>query len=109
MRTGALRLNRGDVAPLCLVVGDAERARLVADLEPGILVSSNREYYTYTGKHKGKRVTVSSHGVGGGGASVCFEELITVACFFSLFLPFNPKFSRQEPRLSYVQEPADLS
>jgi len=39
-------------------------------------VASNREYHTYTGKYKGKRVTVASHGVGGGGASMCFEELI---------------------------------
>lgn len=39
-------------------------------------VANNREYYTISGTYKGVPVTVSSHGVGGGGASMQFHELI---------------------------------
>jgi uridine phosphorylase len=31
---------------------------------------------SFTGEYKGKLVTIASHGVGGAGASICFEELI---------------------------------
>lgn len=39
-------------------------------------VGANREYHTYIGTWKGQKLAVASHGVGGGGASCCFEELI---------------------------------
>jgi len=74
---GITKIKVGDIAPLVVVVGDPARAKLVSDLMEGATqVAANREYHTYTGKYKGKRVTVASHGVGGGGASMCFEELI---------------------------------
>jgi len=74
---GITKIRPEDIAPLVVVVGDPARAKTVSELmqEPK-LVAANREYHTYTGKYKGKRVTVASHGVGGGGASMCFEELI---------------------------------
>lgn len=40
------------------------------------LVSANREYHTFVGMWKGTPLTVASHGIGGAGASCCFEELI---------------------------------
>lgn len=45
-------------------------------LEEARQVGANREYHTFIGKWKGAPIAVASHGVGGGGASCCFEELI---------------------------------
>jgi len=74
---GITKIRPGEIAPLVVVVGDPARAKAVAEMmDDAILVAANREYHTYTGKYKGHRVTVASHGVGGGGASMCFEELI---------------------------------
>jgi uridine phosphorylase len=39
-------------------------------------IGSNREYLTITGTCAGQRLTVASHGVGAGGANVCFMELL---------------------------------
>lgn len=39
-------------------------------------MGKNREYHTYIGKWNGVPLTVCSHGIGGGGASCAFEELI---------------------------------
>ena len=76
-RPGILQLNPDDVADLAIVVGDPNRARGLAEvMEDARLLSNPREYHTYAGRWKGKPITVSSHGVGGGGASICFEELI---------------------------------
>lgn len=38
-------------------------------------VGAWREYHSFTGEYKGVRVTAVSHGVGGAGAAICFEEL----------------------------------
>jgi len=74
---GITKIHAADIAPLVVVVGDPARAKAVSELmQDAKLVAANREYHTYTGMYKGKRVTVASHGVGGGGASMCFEELI---------------------------------
>jgi uridine phosphorylase len=74
---GIMKLNPAEVAPLTLVMGDPNRAKQTADLldEPR-LITNPREFHTYVGSWKGVKVTVSSHGVGAGGASMCFEELI---------------------------------
>ena len=45
-------------------------------LEAPRKVGANREYHTYVGTWKGVNLAVASHGVGAGGASCCFEELI---------------------------------
>jgi len=74
---GITKVSPGSIAPLVIVVGDPARAKAVSEMmEEAELIAANREYHTYTGKYKGKRVSVASHGVGGGGASMCFEELI---------------------------------
>eukprot|EP01125_Pyxidicula_operculata_P003010 TRINITY_DN1308_c0_g1_i4.p1 TRINITY_DN1308_c0_g1~~TRINITY_DN1308_c0_g1_i4.p1 ORF type:complete len:107 (+),score=17.12 TRINITY_DN1308_c0_g1_i4:50-322(+) len=67
------------VNPLVIVVGDPARATMVSKfLEAAECIGNNREYLTYSGTYKGVKVTVASHGVGGGGASMAFEELIHV-------------------------------
>ena len=40
------------------------------------MVGDNREYYTVSGHYHSIPVTVASHGVGGGGASMAFHELM---------------------------------
>jgi len=65
------------IAPRVLVCGDPKRAERIAGmLDDMEVVAKSREYWTYNGKYKGVPVTVCSHGVGGGGASVAFEGLI---------------------------------
>lgn len=66
------------ISPRVLVCGDPFRAEHIANerLENVECVARVREYWTYNGTYKGVPVTVSSHGVGGGGASVSFEGLI---------------------------------
>jgi len=72
-----MKLRPNSVAPLVIVVGDPARAVTLSQmLEDAVCVGKNREYLTYTGTYKGVKVTVASHGVGGGGASMAFEELI---------------------------------
>ena len=60
-----------------LVVGDPGRAEQASKLlQRAERVGGNREYSTFTGSIKEKRITVASHGVGSAGAGVCFEELV---------------------------------
>jgi len=63
--------------PACVVVGDPLRAQRLSEmLENPRKVGANREYHTFVGTWKGVQLAVASHGIGGGGASCCFEELI---------------------------------
>ena len=72
-----LKTRSSDLASHALVVGDPSRAALAAELLTNAEeVGYFREYRTFTGGFAAKRVTISSHGVGGTGASVCFEELM---------------------------------
>ncbi len=72
-----LRLEPSDISPLILTCGDPARAKHIAEyLTDAKQVGAWREYHTYTGDYKGLRVTAISHGVGGAGAAICFEELI---------------------------------
>lgn len=65
------------IHPRVLTCGDPKRAEKIASRLDGMeVVSKTREYWTYNGTYKGVPITVSSHGVGGGGASVSFEGLI---------------------------------
>lgn len=74
--TPLLGVTPGQVPPRALVVGDPARAeRVAARLEDGRRLGSFREFVTFAGAHRGREVTVSSHGVGAPGAALCFEEL----------------------------------
>lgn len=71
-----LRTRVSDLADRALVVGDPARAARIAErLDDTRQLAVNREYHVYAGTWKGVPVTVASHGVGGAGAAVCFEEL----------------------------------
>ncbi len=76
LRLPTLRAYPDQIAPYVLVVGDPMRAEQAASMmEKAEEVGNYREYRTFTGAYKGKSITVSSHGVGSSGASVCFHEL----------------------------------
>ena len=65
------------IAKRVVVCGDPKRAEKIAQkLDHTEVVAKSREYWTFNGEYKGVPVTVASHGVGGNGASVCFEGLI---------------------------------
>jgi len=69
--------KKGEVAERAVVVGDPERAKFIAGmLEGAKLVNEHRGLLTYTGEWKGTPVTVATHGMGGPGAAIVFEELI---------------------------------
>jgi uridine phosphorylase len=75
-RTPTLRVRPMDIAHHALVVGDPNRAADAAQLlDKAEEVGNFREYRTFTGIYAGKRVTISSHGVGSSGANLCFYEL----------------------------------
>ena len=68
--------KRGDIAENTIVVGDPGRAKLLSGLlESPRLVNENRGLLTYTGKYKGVRITIATHGMGCPSAAIVFEEL----------------------------------
>lgn len=72
-----LLVPRGSVSPYVLTVGDPDRAVAIGQrLEGGRELGRYREYVTWQGRWRGDEVTVTSHGVGGAGAALAFEELI---------------------------------
>ena len=72
-----LKLKYGDISPYVIVVGDPFRTEIVAQLcDSHKEVAWNREYRTFNCSYKSVEVTVCSHGIGGPGAAICFEELI---------------------------------
>ena len=75
-----LLLSEGDISPVVLVVGDPFRTEILAKHADGGYkeLKFNREYRTFNATHKGQTITICSHGIGGPGAAICFEELIQV-------------------------------
>ena len=71
-----IHVGDGEISPRVLVCGDPARAEWIGSfLENTRCLAKNREYWTYLGTHKGVPVTVTSHGVGEGGAVIAFESL----------------------------------
>jgi len=65
-----------DVAPYALLPGHVQRSHSIAKMmEEARKIAENREFVTYTGKHDGVPVTVTSTGIGGPSASIALEEL----------------------------------
>lgn len=72
-----LEVNAADLTPAALVVGDPQRAAAATDyLDDVKELGYSREYRTFTGTYNGVPITISSHGVGAAGASICFDELM---------------------------------
>lgn len=76
-----LRAEPGDYAPLVLMPGDPNRAKLVAGmfdggLENARLVNDHRLLFGYTGTYKGVPVSVQTSGMGTPSMSIVVEELL---------------------------------
>ena len=70
-------IGYGDVGEYVILPGDPGRCQLIASyFEDAKLVGSNREFTTYTGYLCGKKVSVTSTGIGGPSAAIAMEELI---------------------------------
>lgn len=71
-----IQVTKGEIHPRVITCGDPARAEYIAGmLENSICLVKNREFWTYNGEYKGVPVTVSSHGVGSGGAAIMFESM----------------------------------
>ncbi|KAL8425143.1 hypothetical protein Efla_006104 [Eimeria flavescens] len=72
-----IQLRQGQVQPVVMTMGDPQRVDLVLEqCESHEDLAYNREYRSVNAVAKGQKFTVISHGVGGAGALICFEELI---------------------------------
>ena len=72
-------LKEGDVGEYVILPGDPKRCKKIAQyFEDAKLVADNREFTTYTGFLNGKKVSVTSTGIGGASASIALEELVNV-------------------------------
>lgn len=77
--TPHIKAKRGDIAPIVLAPGDPLRARLVAEkfLTDSRLVTDIRNVLGYTGRYRGKEVSVLATGMGGPSAGIYSYELFT--------------------------------
>ncbi|MGI6466534.1 MAG: uridine phosphorylase [Sphaerochaetaceae bacterium] len=74
-----VQLKKGDVGRYVILPGDPNRSKLIASyFDNPVLVSSSREYITYSGHLNGTKVSVCSTGIGGPSAAIAMEELVAV-------------------------------
>ncbi len=73
----AIRCLPGEIAPLVLLPGDPDRARMISEkwLDDGKPVMLNREFHSYRGGYKGIDVSVVSTGLGSPGAAMVVQDL----------------------------------
>lgn len=64
--TPHIEAKKGEIAKIVIMPGDPLRAKLIAEnyLENPKLVNTVRNIYAYTGKYKGKEITVMASGMG---------------------------------------------
>ncbi|MCU6748275.1 MULTISPECIES: uridine phosphorylase [Lachnospiraceae] len=69
-------LKEGDVGKYVILPGDPKRCQKIAQyFENPVLIADSREFVTYTGTLDGRKVSVTSTGIGGPSASIALEEL----------------------------------
>lgn len=74
-----INMRKGDVGEYCILPGDPGRCEKIARyFDNPQFVTSNREFTTYTGTLLGKKVSVTSTGIGGPSASIAMEELAKI-------------------------------
>ena len=74
-----LQIGVGVIRPIVVTVGDPFRCELVASFcDHAEEVKWNREYRIYNITFEGVQMSCVSHGIGGPGAAICFEELINI-------------------------------
>ena len=69
--------KKGEIAKTVLMPGDPLRAKMVAEnyLEDYRLVNQVRNMYAYTGKYKGKEITIMASGMGMASIGIYAQEL----------------------------------
>ena len=77
MATPHINAEKGDIAKIVLAPGDPLRAKYIADnfLTDVREVNTVRNMTAYTGKYKGKEITVFPHGMGIPSCGIYFYEL----------------------------------
>jgi DeoD family purine-nucleoside phosphorylase len=73
-----VRAQAGDYADACLLPGDPNRARWIAEthLEEPQTVNTERGLLGYTGAYEGRRISVQATGMGSPSAAIVLEELV---------------------------------
>jgi DeoD family purine-nucleoside phosphorylase len=73
-----VRAEPGDYAEACLLPGDPNRARFIAErfLDDAVERNAERGLLGYTGTYEGKPVSVQTTGIGGPSTAIVVEELI---------------------------------
>ncbi len=72
-------LKEGDIGEYVILPGDPKRCeKIAAYFDEPKLIADRREFVTYTGYLNGKKVSVTSTGIGGPSASIALEELVKV-------------------------------
>jgi uridine phosphorylase len=72
-------LKSGDVGEVVILPGDPKRCeKIAAYFDEPKLIADKREFVTYTGSLNGKKISVTSTGIGGPSASIALEELVKV-------------------------------
>lgn len=80
-----INLTSEEVGKYVILPGDPGRCQEIAQyFDNSKLITSNREYTTYTGTLLGEKVSVTSTGIGGPSAAIAMEEL--VACGADTFI-----------------------
>lgn len=80
-----INLSKEDIGKYVILPGDPGRCEAIAKyFDDGKIVTSNREFTTYTGTISGEKVSVTSTGIGGPSAAIAMEEL--VACGVHTFV-----------------------
>ncbi|MDD2361356.1 MAG: nucleoside phosphorylase [Oscillospiraceae bacterium] len=71
-----IALTEEQGAEYAIITGDPGRVESIARLlDSPEFVASNREYTTWAGNIGGRRILVTSHGIGGPSTAICVEEL----------------------------------
>ena len=72
-----IALSPGQAGEYAILPGDPGRVGDIArQLDKAAFVAENREFRTYAGRLAGKRVCVTSTGIGGASAAIAIEELV---------------------------------
>ncbi len=94
-----IQVAPGEVGRYVILPGDPKRCALIAKyFDNPVQIADNREYVTITGTLDGKKVSVTSTGIGGPSAAIAIEEL--VMCGADTFIRVGTCGGMQEDVLS---------
>ena len=94
-----IQVAPGEVGRYVILPGDPKRCALIAKyFDNPVQIADNREYVTITGTLDGKKVSVTSTGIGGPSAAIAIEE--RVRCGADTFIRVGTCGGMQEDVLS---------